>query len=53
MRPLLEEFTVSLNEVERAWLRRPVVMLLFIPILFFGILKASYDLGEMWFGECW
>jgi hypothetical protein len=56
MNTLLEDFHSPLCQVDRAWMRRPVLffvfIILFIPCAIFGLLNGILDLtGEV--RKCW
>jgi len=56
MRKFKDEFSVSLDNVDRAWLRRPLIVLLIVPALvaclIVGIFEACTEVVEF-VHACW
>jgi len=57
MKPLTEDLLQPLDKVQRAWIRKPVTLFLWIPLVFITTIVSIpcivIDITVVWFKDCW
>lgn len=50
---LREDLDAPLDKVERSWMRRPAVIVLWPLIVFLAVIHAVVEVTRDWFSDCW